>query len=159
MAFFPCFVRNTSSISRLHETLTKKSFLGLERNFCSEKKVKTVVPEVPITWMYNAFVWKMHAQISGLPNSEQHLQQAAPHSSLMLGNQVIDYSARKDVILGFMWNERKKKRKQQYHLIVLISNRNILKSCFFFWRGFKSAGLLFTVLQVSVFRPWVREWI
>lgn len=71
-----------------------------------------MVPEVPITWMYNAFVWKMHAQISGLPNSDQHLQLAAPHSSLMLGNQVIDYSARKDVALGFIWNERKKKKKK-----------------------------------------------
>lgn len=159
MAFFPCFVRNTSSISQLRETLTKKSFLGLERNFCSEKMVKTVVPEVSITWMYNAFVWKMHAQISALPNSDQHLQLAAPHSSLMLGNQVIDYSARKDVALGFIWIERKKKKKTTRSPHCLDMKQEYFKILLFFWWGLKSAGLLFTVLHVSVFRPWAYEWI
>lgn len=43
----------------MHETVSEKSFLGLERNFCSEKEVMTVVPEAPITLVYNAFVWKM----------------------------------------------------------------------------------------------------
>lgn len=106
MAIFPCFVRNIGSINQIHENLTEKSFLGLERNFFSEKEAKTVVPEVPVTWMYSAFVWKMQAQVSALPNSD--LQPAAPRSSLMLGNQVIDYSARKDVTLGFICNEREK---------------------------------------------------
>lgn len=53
--FPPCFVGSISSINEMHKILP---FLGLERNVCSEKQLKTVVPEVSITWMYNAFVWK-----------------------------------------------------------------------------------------------------
>lgn len=102
------------------------TFLGLERNICSEKRVKTEVPEVSITWMCNAFVWKKLALISTLPNSDQDLQPAASHSSLMFGKQVIDNSVRKDVTCGFIYNQRKKIiLKQQVHLIILIWNENI----------------------------------
>jgi len=83
----------------MHETLTEKSFLELEKNLCSEKEVKSVVPEEPITWICNAFVWKTQAQISALPNSDQDLQPTAPHSNLVLRNEVLACSARKDVTL------------------------------------------------------------
>lgn len=51
---------------------------------------------------------KKLALISTLPNSDQDLQPASSHSSLVFGNQVIDSSLRKDVTCGFIYNERKK---------------------------------------------------
>lgn len=96
----------------MHETVSEKSLLGLKKNFCLEKKVMTVVPEAPITLVYNAFVWKMQAQISVLPKSDQHLQPAAPHSSFTLAKQVTDYSAKKDINPSFICHERRKKKKE-----------------------------------------------
>lgn len=95
----------------MHEIVSKKSFLGLEKNFCLEKEVITLVPEAPITLVYNAFVWKIQAQISVLPKSDQHFQPAAPHSSFMLAKQVIDYSPKKDINSSFTRHERRKKNR------------------------------------------------
>lgn len=87
--YFPSFVRNISSVYQIHETLIERNLLGLKRKFYAGQKLKIMAPEMPITWVYVAFVWKMQAQISALPNLDQGLQPATPHSSLMLGNKLL----------------------------------------------------------------------
>lgn len=139
----------------MHETLTEKSFLGLERNFCSEKEVKTVVPKVPITWMYNVFVWKMQAQIAALANSDQDLQPSAPRSSLMLHNEVIHYSGgRMSLSVSFVMIEKNMKTRLSHHLHVKQEYSKILPF------SDQDSNLLVCHSQrcmLQVFRPWARE--
>lgn len=125
-----------------------------------KKRVMTVVPEAPITLVYNAFVRKIQGQISAVPKSKQHLQPATPHSSFMLAKQVTDYSVKKDINPSFICHERRKKKRSKTrrgHLIILMWNWNFSKSCACPDQDSNLPVCL--VSNAADFRLWAHKWI